>query len=174
MSKPTLDIVLQVGKGLSKDDKAQILQLQHWYEAKRKGVFQHSSFLAGGAVLAAGRLVIERGILKTVSRDSGHYRPVKESIHEFRNFLERNNVDLSQLNIGCIEDDMEIPNGKKHLENLEAESKGVGVHSLGECKEKHSIGTILDRNEKKAKRSSQMEDCAKHSKKLKIENNEDN
>lgn len=31
---------------------------------KKKGTFQHSSFLAGGATLAAGRLVVEDGILK--------------------------------------------------------------------------------------------------------------
>jgi hypothetical protein len=31
---------------------------------KNKGTFQHSSFLAGGATLSAGRLVAEDGILK--------------------------------------------------------------------------------------------------------------
>lgn len=31
---------------------------------KKKGTFQHSSFLAGGATSAAGRLVVENGVLK--------------------------------------------------------------------------------------------------------------
>lgn len=31
---------------------------------KKKGMFQHSSFLAGGATLSAGRLVVIDGILK--------------------------------------------------------------------------------------------------------------
>lgn len=31
---------------------------------KSKGTFQHSSFLAGGATLSAGRLVVEEGVLK--------------------------------------------------------------------------------------------------------------
>lgn len=31
---------------------------------KKKGVFQHSSFLAGGATTAAGRLVVNHGVLK--------------------------------------------------------------------------------------------------------------
>lgn len=31
---------------------------------KKKGTFQHSSFLAGGAALSAGRLVAEDGIIK--------------------------------------------------------------------------------------------------------------
>lgn len=33
---------------------------------KKKGSFQHSSFLAGGAALAAGQLVVEDGILKVL------------------------------------------------------------------------------------------------------------
>lgn len=33
---------------------------------KKKGTFQHSSFLAGGATTAAGRLVVENGILKVL------------------------------------------------------------------------------------------------------------
>lgn len=31
---------------------------------KKKGTFQHSSFLAGGVTTAAGRLIVETGILK--------------------------------------------------------------------------------------------------------------
>jgi hypothetical protein len=31
---------------------------------KQPGVIQHSSFLAGGATVAAGRLVVEHGVLK--------------------------------------------------------------------------------------------------------------
>lgn len=33
---------------------------------KKKGMFHHSSFLAGGATLAAGRLVVEHGDLKVL------------------------------------------------------------------------------------------------------------
>ncbi|GJM84525.1 hypothetical protein PR202_ga00205 [Eleusine coracana subsp. coracana] len=35
---------------------------------KQKGVFQHSSFLAGGATSAAGRLVVDDGILKVIEQ----------------------------------------------------------------------------------------------------------
>lgn len=31
---------------------------------KKKGNFQHSSFLAGGATLSAGRIVVDEGVLK--------------------------------------------------------------------------------------------------------------
>ena len=38
---------------------------------KSKGTFQHSSFLAGGATSAAGRLVVANGILKVPGSSSG-------------------------------------------------------------------------------------------------------
>jgi hypothetical protein len=41
---------------------------------KKKGSFQHSSFLAGGAITSAGRLVVKDGILKVCSyREEEHY-----------------------------------------------------------------------------------------------------
>ncbi|KAK4481677.1 hypothetical protein RD792_012584 [Penstemon davidsonii] len=62
---------------------------------KKKGTFQHSSFLAGGATLSAGRLVVEDGVLKAVWPHSGHYLPTEENFEEFMAFLWRHNVDLS-------------------------------------------------------------------------------
>ncbi|KAK4486600.1 hypothetical protein RD792_006851 [Penstemon davidsonii] len=62
---------------------------------KSKGTFQHSSFLAGGATLSAGRLVVEDGILKAVWPHSGHYLPTEENFEEFMAFLMEHNVDLS-------------------------------------------------------------------------------
>lgn len=31
---------------------------------KKKGIFQHSSFVAGGAIITAGRLVVNNGVLE--------------------------------------------------------------------------------------------------------------
>ncbi|KAI0493085.1 hypothetical protein KFK09_027361 [Dendrobium nobile] len=64
---------------------------------KKKGRFQHSSFLAGAATSAAGRLVVKNGILKAVWPHSGHYRPTEENFEEFMSFLEENNVSLSDV-----------------------------------------------------------------------------
>ncbi|XP_010257609.1 PREDICTED: IQ domain-containing protein IQM2-like [Nelumbo nucifera] len=64
---------------------------------KKKGVFQHSSFLAGGATSAAGRLDVEKGILKAVWPHSGHYRPTEENFQEFMTYLEEHNVDLTDV-----------------------------------------------------------------------------
>ncbi|XP_068637350.1 IQ domain-containing protein IQM2-like [Aristolochia californica] len=64
---------------------------------KTKGTFQHSSFLAGGATSAAGRLEVEKGVLKAVWPHSGHYRPTEENFQEFISFLREKNVDLTDV-----------------------------------------------------------------------------
>lgn len=66
---------------------------------KIKGSFQHSSFLAGGATLAAGRIVAEYGILKAVWPQSGHYRPTPENFEDFVSFLKESNVDLNDVKV---------------------------------------------------------------------------
>ncbi|RCV42993.1 hypothetical protein SETIT_9G260400v2 [Setaria italica] len=70
---------------------------------KQKGVFQHSSFLAGGATSAAGRLVVEDGHLKAVWPHSGHYRPTEQNFQEFMNFLKDRSVDLSDVKLSPSE-----------------------------------------------------------------------
>ena len=40
----------------------------YFYIQKERGVFQHSSFLAGGATIAAGRFIAENGVIKVLSR----------------------------------------------------------------------------------------------------------
>ncbi|URE35930.1 IQ calmodulin-binding motif [Musa troglodytarum] len=66
---------------------------------KRKGNFHHSSFLAGGAATAAGRLVAAGGALKAIWPYSGHYLPTAENFEEFIVFLRDNNVDLSNVKV---------------------------------------------------------------------------
>ncbi|KAL6841738.1 hypothetical protein ACP4OV_028250 [Aristida adscensionis] len=75
---------------------------------KKKGTFQHSSFLAGGATSAAGRLVVEDGILKAIWPHSGHYRPTEENFQEFQSFLRDNSVDLTDVKMSPDEDDEEF------------------------------------------------------------------
>ncbi|KAF8022947.1 hypothetical protein BT93_F0459 [Corymbia citriodora subsp. variegata] len=64
---------------------------------KSKGTFQHSSFMAGGATLSAGRLEVEDGILKAVWPHSGHYLPTEENFEAFMSFLKEKNVDLTNV-----------------------------------------------------------------------------
>lgn len=72
---------------------------------KEKGRFHHSSFLAGGATIAAGSLVAEHGILKSISRCSGHYRPRDDSLKRFLTVLGEYGVNLNGVQIepaqGC-------------------------------------------------------------------------
>ncbi|XP_065042407.1 IQ domain-containing protein IQM1 isoform X2 [Musa acuminata AAA Group] len=76
---------------------------------KEKGSFQHSSFLAGGATIAAGRLIAKVGILKAVWPYSGHYLPTEENFKEFVCFLQENNVCLTDVKRRAIVDDDYYP-----------------------------------------------------------------
>nr|CAB3459383.1 unnamed protein product [Digitaria exilis] len=66
---------------------------------KERGVFQHSSFLAGGTTIAAGRFTAENGIIKSIWAYSGHYKPSAENLNNFMNFLKENGVDLKQVEV---------------------------------------------------------------------------
>ncbi|CAA7016754.1 unnamed protein product [Microthlaspi erraticum] len=72
---------------------------------KKKGTFQHSSFLAGGATVAAGRLVVEDGLLKAVWPHSGHYQPTEENFLDFLSFLRENNVDITDVKMSPTDED---------------------------------------------------------------------
>ncbi|XP_047182607.1 IQ domain-containing protein IQM3-like [Vigna umbellata] len=72
---------------------------------KKKGLFHHSSFLAGGATLAAGRLEAEHGVLKSISAYSGHYRPTDEALNSFISYLKENGVNIDEVEIRNPKDD---------------------------------------------------------------------
>ncbi|KAG6790929.1 hypothetical protein POTOM_000036 [Populus tomentosa] len=72
---------------------------------KKKGTFQHSSFLAGGVTTAAGRLILETGILKAVWPHSGHYWPTEEKFQDFLSFLRENNVDLTDVETSALDEE---------------------------------------------------------------------
>ncbi|KAJ6727398.1 IQ DOMAIN-CONTAINING PROTEIN IQM3-LIKE [Salix purpurea] len=66
---------------------------------KKKGAFHHSSFLAGGTTLAAGRLTAENGKLRSISAYSGHYRPTNQNLGGFLAFLEENGINLNEIRV---------------------------------------------------------------------------
>lgn len=47
------------------------------------GVFHHSTFLSGSAVMAAGELCCDSGVVKCITAKSGHYMPTKENLAAF-------------------------------------------------------------------------------------------
>ncbi|WVZ54407.1 hypothetical protein U9M48_005208 [Paspalum notatum var. saurae] len=64
---------------------------------KEKGVFQHSSFLAGGATIAAGKFIVRNGVIKSIWAYSGHYKPSAENLSNFMKVLVENGVDVKEL-----------------------------------------------------------------------------
>ncbi|XP_038678653.1 IQ domain-containing protein IQM2-like [Tripterygium wilfordii] len=89
---------------------------------KKRGTFQHSSFLAGGATIAAGRLVAENGILKAVWPHSGHYRPTEENFRDFVSFLKENNVDLTDVEMTSIDEEEDSTSRQRSSNHLRSNS----------------------------------------------------
>ncbi|KAL0374916.1 UNVERIFIED_CONTAM: IQ domain-containing protein IQM3 [Sesamum radiatum] len=99
---------------------------------KKKGLFHHSSFLAGGATLAAGRLMAEEGVLKGISAYSGHYKPTDERLGSFLLFLKENGVNLDDVEIRKANDDYENnENGKLSMDA--AVSKVLSISDSVQC-----------------------------------------
>ncbi|KAB2025074.1 hypothetical protein ES319_D06G127800v1 [Gossypium barbadense] len=114
---------------------------------KRKGTFQHSSFLAGGATTAAGRLVVDSGVLKAVWPHSGHYRPTEQNFNDFISFLRENNMDLTDVKMTPV-DEEETLVGKKSSNHLRCNSS-EGDFSLEpeEISVRDSIKEVVDSRE---------------------------
>ncbi|KAJ5784271.1 uncharacterized protein N7503_009483 [Penicillium pulvis] len=66
---------------------------------KEPGAFQHSSFLRGGRIAAAGMLKIRHGQLRSLAPLSGHYRPHVANFRAFHHSLQERGVDLSRVSI---------------------------------------------------------------------------
>jgi len=65
------------------------------------GKFHHSSFFAGQPVASAGEIVVDNGVLRTVTRRSGHYQPTSEQLDQFLQKLDGNGVNLNKVNVGA-------------------------------------------------------------------------
>lgn len=66
---------------------------------KQSGSFQHSSFLHGSRILAAGLIKVKDGQLRRLSPLSGHYRPPAANFRSFVHSLEEEGVDMSHVSI---------------------------------------------------------------------------
>ncbi|KAL5545893.1 hypothetical protein UlMin_005580 [Ulmus minor] len=120
---------------------------------KKKGMFHHSSFLAGGATLAAGGLEAEDGILKAIYTSSGHYRPTDDRLDGFLSFLKENEVNLD-------EDQIHRANGdsgrfETTLQNLEnSETPEVeGLEELRKTLFPESLETLKTETKKNYERT---------------------
>ncbi|TRX94944.1 hypothetical protein FHL15_004029 [Xylaria flabelliformis] len=66
---------------------------------KASGAFQHSSFLQGSRISAAGLIKVKNGRLSSLSPLSGHYRPPASNFRAFVHSLEDEGVDMSHVSI---------------------------------------------------------------------------
>jgi len=66
---------------------------------KSSGAFQHSSFLQGSRISAAGLIKIKNGMLRSLSPLSGHYRPPASNFRAFVKSLKQGGVDMRHVSI---------------------------------------------------------------------------
>ncbi|XP_010504033.1 PREDICTED: IQ domain-containing protein IQM3 [Camelina sativa] len=122
---------------------------------KKKGRFHHSSFLAGGATLAAGRVIVDDGVLKTISAYSGHYRPSDDSLDTFLSFLRENAVNLDDVEVHKASEDSDTyedyvkSNGGDDPETLKEEDATYQAETETDENSNGTLGTLEE-----AKRSS--------------------
>ncbi|KAE8800636.1 IQ domain-containing protein IQM2-like [Hordeum vulgare] len=116
---------------------------------KKKGKFQHSSFLAWGATSAAGRLVAENGTLKAIWPHNGHYRPTEENFEEFKSFLKDNLVDLTDMS--RAKEDEEFWGSLKRItsENDKYEDDPVAPEETGPLQKAQLVQTTSTESEKR-------------------------
>jgi hypothetical protein len=66
---------------------------------KQSGAFQHSSFLKGARIFAAGLIKIKHGQIRSLSPLSGHYAPPVQNFRLFLKSLKEAGADLTRLNV---------------------------------------------------------------------------
>ncbi|KAL6226711.1 hypothetical protein ACLB2K_000672 [Fragaria x ananassa] len=121
---------------------------------KKKGQFQHSSFLSGGATTAAGRLVAHDGVLEAIWPYSGHYHPTEENFMEFISFLQDHNVNLTNVKRCAIDD--EYPSMRKTEGELTKKNSfksvqldGASATNVNDLTEKALIAAVRSEEIKK-------------------------
>lgn len=63
----------------------------------QNGNFYHSSYMGGAPVMCAGTMLIENGVIRGVSTDSGHYQPSKQHVVNLLQSLKMVGVDLGRI-----------------------------------------------------------------------------
>ncbi|RXK41274.1 hypothetical protein M231_01424 [Tremella mesenterica] len=66
---------------------------------KKSGLFQHSSFIAGGKLTSAGIIILKNGLIKSLNPLSGHYRSSIQHHRAFIAQLEKKGADLSHVKL---------------------------------------------------------------------------
>lgn len=64
------------------------------------GLQYHSCFMAGRPVQCAGTMQLDHGVVTYVRNDSGHYKPVDQSMVKLLQYLRMNGMDLGRITVG--------------------------------------------------------------------------
>lgn len=103
---------------------------------KQSGAFQHSSFLRGSRISAAGLIAVRDGQLQILQPRSGHYRTPSHNLRVFIKSLQGRGVDMSVTAVGGtyaamvgIETYMKT---KGRLKGIKEGLKGLGFATKGE------------------------------------------
>lgn len=106
---------------------------------KVAGKIQHSTFLAGGPVRAAGHLYTDGGgKLTRISNESGHYRPTKANILYALALLKKHAVDLTAVEVEI--DKKVVAVGGAEYESIETEPKQEHVSGFSRDKYTKALG----------------------------------
>jgi hypothetical protein len=97
--KAVMDLLLR--KTINSNTWIFVMTTKHqlYVGIKSTGGFQHSSFMYGATVAAAGLLKVKEGQLTSLSPLSGHYRAGTMHFKAFCRILEEKGVDMSKVSI---------------------------------------------------------------------------
>lgn len=106
---------------------------------KQPGAFQHSSFLRGSRISAAGLITVKDGQLRILQPRSGHYRTPSRNLRVFIRSLQGRGVDMSVTAVGGTYAAMV---GIETYMKTKGRLKGIkeGLRGLGFSKEKEGEG----------------------------------
>ncbi|GLC39098.1 hypothetical protein PLESTB_000007700 [Pleodorina starrii] len=93
-------------------------ELRLFVHPKVRGRFHHSSFLRGGAVVAAGGLAARHGRLRLLTADSGHYWPREENFRWLCEHLLYVGADLSACELKSKHMPVPAATGKELMEKM--------------------------------------------------------
>ncbi|KAL8716938.1 MAG: hypothetical protein Q9225_005776 [Loekoesia sp. 1 TL-2023] len=99
---------------------------------KQSGAFQHSSFLHGARVSAAGLIKVKDGQLRYMQPRSGHYKPPASSFRAFVHSLQKRGVDMSIMSVPkSYAVLMGIEGYTKGMKNMQKIKKALGLEKGG-------------------------------------------
>lgn len=111
----------------------------------KKEEINHSSFLAGGAVLSAGELEFKDGELKSISDKSGHYETNRAMLVKGLKVFRDKGIDLSRviLYFQSYTHEVKTLNAKKFLE-LEEKKEYLAKIDHGKMSEKEAKNKLKE------------------------------